>query len=96
MVEPYRSLDVVARVGFLELGLDSLEFAELVVADVDRGPRGELTTDVSLHVRDVGEVTFGDRQHHEATARLLSQQPLGAQFEERLAYRGHADPEFGR
>src|SRR5271156_559891 len=60
MIEPHRSLDIVARVRFLELSLDSFEFAELVVVDVDRGSRGELTTDIGLEVGDIGKVAFGD------------------------------------
>ena len=61
MVEPHRSLDIVARVRFLELSLDSFEFAQLVVVDVDRSSRGELTTDMGLHIGDVGKVAFSDR-----------------------------------
>ena len=78
MVEPHRSLDIVARVRFLELSLDFFEFAQLVVVDVDRGSRGEFAAHVRLQIGDVGEIASGDRQHHEAATRLLGQQPLGA------------------
>jgi len=61
MVEPHCSLDIVARVRLLELSLNSFEFAQLVVVDVDSGSRCELTTDVCLQIGDVGKVAFGDR-----------------------------------
>ena len=35
------------------------------------------------------------RQHHEPAARLLGEQALGAQLEQRLAHRGDADSQLG-
>ena len=66
MVQPNGPLVVITRVRLLQLGLDLLEFAQLVVGDVERCPRGQLPADVSLHVRDVGDVPPGYRQHREA------------------------------
>src|ERR1700742_1305881 len=53
MVETNCSLVVTAGIGFLKLGLNLLELPQLVVVDVDRGPRGELAADVRLDVGDV-------------------------------------------
>ena len=85
---------VIAGIGLLQLGLDLLEFVQLVVGDVDRGPRGQLAADVSLHVGDVGDVAPGYRQHHETAAGLLGDQALGAQGEQRLTHRCDTDSQF--
>ena len=51
VVEPDRPFVVIGGVGVFQLGLDLLEFPQLLVGDVGRGPRGELTADVGLHIR---------------------------------------------
>ena len=85
---------VIAGIGFLELGLDFFEFAQLLVGDIDRGSRSQLPTDVSLNVGDVGDVAPGYRQHHEATAGLLGNQAFGPQSEQRFADGRDTDPQF--
>ena len=95
MVETNRSLAVIARIGAFQLGLDLLEFAQLVVGDVGRRACGELAADMSLHVGNVGEVTSGHRQHHKAAVRLLGNQTFGTQGEQRLTDGCDADAQFG-
>lgn len=96
MVEPHRGLFVVAGIGGFQLFLDIFELTQLVIGDAGRGPRGEFTTDMRLDIGDIGDVTLGHRQHHESAVRLLVEQPFGAQPEQRLTHRGHADTQLGR
>src|SRR5665213_400552 len=96
VVQPNGPLVVIADIGLLPLGLELLECMRLIVGDVGRGPRGQLPTDVSLHVRDVGDVSPGDRQHHEAAPGLLGDQPFRAQREQRLTDRCDTDPQLRR
>jgi 2-polyprenyl-6-methoxyphenol hydroxylase-like FAD-dependent oxidoreductase len=96
VVQPHRPFVVIAGVRVFELGLDLLDFPELIVGDVGRRPRGELATDVGLHIGHIGEVPPGDRHHHEPAPRLLRKQAFGAEDEQRFAYRCDADTEFDR
>jgi hypothetical protein len=74
VVQPNGPLVVIAGIGLLQLGLNLLDLVQLIVGDVDRGPRGQFPTDMSLHIRDVSDVSPGHRQHHETAAGLLGDQ----------------------
>ena len=67
----------------------------MLVGDVLGGPRGEFAADEGLHVRHVGDVARGHLEHHEAAPRLLHQQSLGAEVQQRLPHGRDADAEFG-
>ena len=95
MVQSNCLLLVITGIGFLQLDLDCFEFAQLIIGDVDSGPRGQLSADVSLHVRDVGDVAPGYRQHHEPAAGQLGDQAFGPQREQRFTHRRDADAQLG-
>jgi hypothetical protein len=40
VVEPDRAVIVIAGVGVFQFGLNLLQLSQLLVGDVDRGPRG--------------------------------------------------------
>ncbi len=94
MVEANRALVVVTGVGLLQRSLNLGELMHLLIGDADGCPRGQFPADVGLHVGDVGDVTAGHRQHAESAARLLVDQALSAQREQRLAYGCDADSQL--
>ncbi len=96
VVEPDGGFVVVGGVRILQLGLDLLQLPQLFVGDIRRRTRGELTSDIRLHIRDVGEVSLRHRQYHKPAPRLLRQQPFGLQLEECLTHGGDADAQFRR
>ena len=96
VVELHGPLQIATTIGLFQLVLNGPQFRELFLGDGLGSPGGELATDECLHVGHVGDVAGGQLQHHEPTARLLYQQPLGAQVQQRLAHRRHADAQFDR
>jgi hypothetical protein len=92
-VELFELIMVAALGSRLEIQVHLLEPGDRVgIAVLDR-PGSEFPGEQSLADEDVTDVVPGERDDHEAPARLKPHQALRAQFQQTLTHRGGADAE---